>query len=78
MKTIENRYFADKGNFIVRKVDGFIMGEDIDLGTGDSIENYEEKPFTEETFNAFYKSIGISQKKEEPTIKLGKKRHTKK
>ena len=52
-------YYADKGNFIVRKRDNFIMGEDICLGTADSIDNYEEQPYTEESYKAFYESIGM-------------------
>ena len=54
-----NKYFAEEGKFIVRKEDGFIMGEDIDLGSEDSIKNYEEKAYTEEECDAFYKSIGM-------------------
>jgi hypothetical protein len=65
MKQIENTsvYKADEGCFIVRKEDSFIMGEDIDLGSSDSIENYEDKAYTEEEYNAFYESLGIEPKK---------------
>jgi len=58
-----SRYYAEEGNFIVRKSDNFIMGEDIDLGTSDSIENYEEQPYTEESYNAFYDSLGVEPPK---------------
>ena len=54
-----SNYKAAEGCFIVRKVDGFIMGEDIDLGSADSIDNYEDKPYTEEERKAFYEGIGI-------------------
>ena len=60
-----NIYTAEKGNFIIRKEDGFIMGEDIDLGSADSIDNYEEKPYTEEERKAFYESIGVQLKDKE-------------
>ena len=65
MKQNENIYTAEAGNFIIRKADGFIMGEEIDLGSADSIENYEEKPYTEEEYKAFYESIGIKIKEKE-------------
>lgn len=59
MKKInEHFYEADNGCFIVRKKDGFIMGEGIDLGLTDSIDNYEDVPYTEESYKEFYISIG--------------------
>ena len=59
MKKInEHFYEADDGCFIVRKEDNFIMGEGIDLGLTDSIDNYEDVPYTEESYKAFYISIG--------------------
>lgn len=61
----ERIYKADKGCFIVRKVDNFIMGEEIDLGTADSIDNYEDQPYTEESYNQFYESLGIEPSKHE-------------
>ena len=62
MEHIENTsiYKADPGCFIVRKADGFIMGEDIDLGSSDSIDNYEDKEYTDEEYNEFYESLGIN------------------
>ena len=63
-----SNYKAAEGCFIVRKSDGFIMGEDIDLGSADSIDNYEDKPYTEEERKAFYESIGVEYK-----VKEGKK-----
>jgi hypothetical protein len=68
-----SNYKAAEGCFIVRKSDGFIMGEDIDLGSADSIDNYEDKPYTEEERKAFYESIGIpvpgEEEKPEPIEK---------
>lgn len=61
MKQVENTsvYKADEGCFIVSKVDGSIMGEDIDLGSADSIDNYKDEPYTEESYKEFYESIGM-------------------
>lgn len=60
MKQISEHLFeADSGCFIVRKEDNFIMGEAIDLGTADSIDNYTDSPYTEESYKEFYLSIGI-------------------
>lgn len=60
MNTTDNQHYqADKGCFIVRKEDQEIMGEAIDLGSADSIDNYEDQPFTEESYREFYASIGI-------------------
>jgi hypothetical protein len=67
MKHQENtsRYIAEEGKLIVRKADNFIMGPDIDLGSADNIDNYEEKSFTEEEMKAFYESAGINYKVKE-------------
>ena len=51
-------YTAGEGKLIVRKKDDFIMGARIDLGSADSIDNYEERSFTEEEIANFYKGIG--------------------
>lgn len=59
MKKEGNIYTADKGCFIIRKADGFIMGEDIDLGSSDSIDNYEDRKYTEEEYEQFYKELGV-------------------
>ena len=60
MKQITNTiYKADEGCFIVRIADNFIMGEDIDLGSTDSIDNYKDEPYTEESYKAFYESLGM-------------------
>ena len=62
MKQIhETLYQANEGCFIVRKSDDFIMGESIDLGSADSIDNYEDIPFTEESYRDFYASVGESR-----------------
>ena len=43
MKTENNRqYYCDEGKVFRRKNDGFIMGDGLDLGNADNIENYEE------------------------------------
>lgn len=61
MNTIDNQHYqADKGKLIVRIEDDFIMGPDIDLGSEDSIENYEERKFTEKEIKDFYESIGLT------------------
>lgn len=64
MKHIENSsiYEAAENCLIVRKADGFIMGDTIDLGSSDDIENYEDKEFSEEEINNFYESLGIEPK----------------
>ena len=55
MLTTDNRrYAADEGCFIVRKSDQVIMGEAIDLGSDDNIENYEDQAYTEESYREFY------------------------
>lgn len=61
----ENIYKANKGCFIVRIADNFIMGEEIDLGSADSIDNYEDQPYTEESYKEFYESLGIEPPKYE-------------
>lgn len=43
MKQITERlYLCDEGKVFRRISDGFIMGDGLDLGDNDSIENYEE------------------------------------
>ena len=56
-------YEADNGKMFVRKSDGLIMGDGIDLGVDDSIDNYEEREFTEEERAAFWESIGMDDPK---------------
>ena len=53
-----NIYRADAGKLIVRKSDGFVMGDAIDLGVADSIDNYEEREFSEEEIAVFWKLVG--------------------
>ena len=38
----ERLYLCDEGKVFIRKADGFIMGDGIDLGDEDTIDNYEE------------------------------------
>ena len=67
MKHQENTsiYTAEDGKLIVRKADNFIMGPSIDLGSADSIDNYEDKVFSEEEMKAFYESVGLTYKTKE-------------
>lgn len=58
-------YAADDGKMFVRRSDGFIMGDGIDMGLNDSIDNYEERPFTEEERAAFWESMGVDDPKRE-------------
>lgn len=58
-----NLYEADDGKMFVRLSDGKIMGDGIDLGADDSIDNYEERTFTEEERAAFWGSIGMDDPK---------------
>ena len=41
------------------------MGEAIDLGISDSIDNYKDVPFTEDSYKEFYESIGVEIHKDE-------------
>ena len=59
LQKTDTRFIADEGCFIVRKSDQKIMGEAIDLGSDDNIENYEDQAYTEESYREFYASIGI-------------------
>ena len=59
VKIDEIRYKADEGCFIVRNEDNYIMGEDICLGSADSIENYHDEKYNDEGYKAFYEGIGI-------------------
>ena len=54
-----NLYKAGEGKLIVRKADDFIMGDIIDLGSEDNIDNYEEREFSKEEIKAFFESVGI-------------------
>lgn len=74
MKHKENTriYESDEGKMFVRISDNFIMGYGLCLGENDSIENYEEREFTEEQIAEFWKSIGIDdvrKTKENKTFK---------
>lgn len=69
MTNKNNIYTADEGKLIVRKSDDFIMGDAIDLGSADSIENYEERAFSEEEIATFWESLGIKREKKEENLK---------
>lgn len=58
-----NLYEADDGKMLVRRSDGAIMGDGVDLGINDTIANYEERTFTEEERAAFWESIGMDDPK---------------
>ena len=49
-----NIYKADKCKFIYRKSDDFLFGEGIYLGEGDSIDNYYEREYTKEEYEAYH------------------------
>ena len=69
IKIDDYRYNAESGNFIIRKNDGFIMGESICLGDLDSIDNYMEEAYTSESYKSFYEKLGLeinSNKKQLP------------
>ena len=68
-----NHYKAKEGYTYKRKIDGFIMGNELYLGlfidgTQDVIENYEEvideNPQTEETFNILKEESDYDNKTE--------------
>lgn len=50
-------YVADIGHLFVRKSDGFVMGDRIDLGTDDAIGNYEEREFSAEEIASFWGGV---------------------
>ena len=58
-----NLYLSDDGRMLVRKADNKVVGDGVDLGEGDSIDNYEEREFTAEERAAFWESIGMSDPK---------------
>ena len=66
-----NLYIAEEGKLIVRKADDFIMGDAIDLGSADSINNYEERDFTKEEIDAFYESVGMENPKKRNVVEKG-------
>lgn len=74
----EHLYEADSGCFIVRKEDNFIMGEAIDLGSSDSIDNYKDVPFTEDSYKEFYESIGVETPQTEETFRSEEEQNMKK
>ena len=55
---------ADEGNFIIEIATGRTMGEAIDLGVNDTIDNYKEEPYTPESYKAYYESIGMWDEEE--------------
>lgn len=52
-------WYADEGKFIVRKNDNAVMGEGINIGVEDSIDNYMEREYTQEEFEQFYANLGM-------------------
>ena len=56
-------HMADEGKMFVRKSDGHIFGDALQIGQNDTIDNYEEREFTEEERAAFWESVGIEDPK---------------
>lgn len=56
-------YTADDGKMFIRKSDGKIFGDHVQLGQRSSIANYEEREFTEEDRAAFWESISMDDPK---------------
>ena len=56
-------YTADEKKMFVRKSDGRIFGDALQLGQNDTIDNYEEREFSEEERAAFWESVGIDDPK---------------
>ena len=56
-------YTAGEGKMFVRKSDGRIFGDALQLGQNDAIDNYEEREFTEDERAAFWESVGIEDPK---------------
>ena len=50
-------YTADDGKMFVRKSDGRIFGDHVQIGRNGSIDNYEEREFTPEEIEAFLESV---------------------
>lgn len=74
VKIDDYRYNANEGCFIMRKSDNFIMGESICLGDADSIDNYDDIEYTEESYEEFYRSIGMESPKVKDDNKGDRKR----
>ena len=64
-------YTADDGKMFIRKSDGKIFGDHVQIGPHGSIANYEEREFTEEERAAFWESIGI----DDPKMPKDKNKH---
>lgn len=60
-------YEAEDGKMIIQVSDGKIMGDGIDLGVNDTIDNYDEREFTEEERAEFWRSIGMDDPKKHHT-----------
>ena len=58
-----NIYTAEEGQWIVRLSDNKVMGTSIDLGTADSIDNYAERPYTQQEYDDFCTANGVQQPK---------------
>ena len=51
----------DDGKMIICKPDHFIIGDGIDLGINDTIDNYEKRTFADKERIAFWKTIRIDE-----------------
>jgi hypothetical protein len=67
-----NLYISDEGKMFVRKADGKVFGDRVQLGWNGSIDNYEERVFTEEERAAFWKSVGMDDPKKSKEEKEGR------
>lgn len=69
MIQVDNKWVAQDGYFFVRKSDGKIMGSVLFLGEEDSIENYMERPYSQEEKEEFDKqySYGSEDSDEAPS-----------
>lgn len=59
-------YMCDEGKLFVRKSDGKVMGDGIDLGADDSIDNYEERAFAEGEIAGFRRQWGMVERPQRP------------
>ena len=56
IKIDDIRYSANEGCFIIRTADNYVMGEEICIGSNDSIDNYHDEEYTENGRKLFYEN----------------------
>lgn len=54
MTNVDNIYNTDEMKMFIRKSDNYIMGDCIILNEDDSIDNYEEKQFSEDELKEIF------------------------